>query len=142
MVQVRSIRKSVWAAVGVAVLLAPFTQKGPRDYLDKKITEARVRSDVAVYEQRMAVAIADPNSITDSNTQEHAAYWIARDPNHEITDKHYKFARDINNIDSNLTYVLVKHKNYTIEDEDIKIYSENLTSKFADGLKKNPGFKN
>ena len=58
-----------------------------------------------------------------------------------VTDADRDFVRNPCNSNHELTMAIVKHKNYILEEEDIKIYLAKGKSKFAQGVELNQGFK-
>ena len=58
-----------------------------------------------------------------------------------VTDADRDFVRNPWNFNHELTMTIVKHKNYVIQGEDIKIYEAKRKSMFAKGLELNPEFK-
>lgn len=136
MVQVRSIRKSVWAAVGVAAVLFPFTQKGFRSELVeiKKSWDARnliVRGPFT--QEELTEARINPYTVNGQVV----AFQISNDPGYLITAEDKEFARAQENLYSEFTLALVKHKNYLIESEDVKIARNDPDSLFSNGAAQN-----
>ena len=58
-----------------------------------------------------------------------------------VTDADRDFVRNPCNFNHELTMTIVKHKNYMLEEEDIKIYLAKRKSMFAKGVELNQGFK-